>query len=186
MDNTEERYKQIAGTLDYGLRSPKAFLRLMWVLIAFGWFCLAIFTVATIVAKEPLLLLAVTLFPLFFWSLGGYFLVRESKHNQIIKLWCEDAVEHIAYTEKVMCMSEVNYNILKVKVNYKNEKHVYFSNSQEKSPFNSFFLKWRSYHGKMVADYGGGKVKILYSPKYDKVMFLKGEYPKIDETAEIE
>lgn len=199
----ENNHKQIAGTLDYGLRNPKAFLRLMWVLIGIGWFCLIIFTVATIVAKEPLLLLAVVLFPLFFWFFGGYFLIRERQHNNLIKLWSEDAVELVAYIEKVYCESarmrtyngtaaillNPKYNqpyILKVKVKYRNQKHTYFSMQKQKSPFDSFFLKGCSYHGKMVAEYGDGKVKILYSPKYDKVMFLQGEKPKIDETAEIE
>ena len=196
-------FNQISGTLDYGLRNPKSFLRFMWVLIGFGCFCFIIFVVATIVAREPLLLLAVVLFPLFFGGFGGYFLIREHKHNSVIRLWCEDAIVHVAYIEKVYCESaqmrhyngtagillNPKYNqpyILKVKIKYKDEKHTYFSMQKQKSPFDSFFLKGCSYHGKMVADYGGGKVKILYSPKYDKVMFLKGEKPKIDETAEIE
>ena len=186
MDNKEETYKQIAGTLDYGLLCSKAFIIFMWALIGFGCLCLIVFAVATFVAEEPLLVLAVTLCPLFFCSIGGYFLIRESRHCAVIKLWCEDAVEHVAYTEKVLCMSPEWSYILKVKVNYKNEKYVYFSNSQEKSPFDSFFLKGRIYHGKMVAKYGDGKVKILYSPKYEKIMFLKSEQPKTDETAEIE
>lgn len=202
MDSADEKYEQIAGTLDYGLRSPKAFLNFMWALIALGVISSIIFLAGTIAAKEPLLILAVVLSPLFFCSVGGYFLVRERNHNKVIELWCEDAVELVAYTDKVYCENarmpyytkgavflNPKYNqpyILNVKVKYKNEKHSYFSMSKEKRIFDSFFLKHCTYHGKMVAEYGGGKIKILYSPKYDKIMFLKGEYPKIDETAEIE
>lgn len=193
MEMNENSYTQISGTLDYGLLNSKAFIRLMWALIVIGIVGCLIFTVGAIAAKEPLLIIAVILCPLLYCSLGGYFLIREREHIKLIELWCEDAVEHVAYTEKVYCVNDqILYTknnqpyILKVKVNYKNQKHTYFSLSNEKSAFDSFFLKNCSYHGKMVAKYGGGKVKILYSPKYNKVMFLKGEKPKIDETAEIE
>ncbi|MCH5151277.1 MAG: hypothetical protein J1F65_01310 [Clostridiales bacterium] len=203
MENKEYTYKRIAGTLDYGLRNPPVFIRYMWAFVGLGVFCLVIFTVATIVAREPLLLLAVTLFPLFFCSFGGYFIIRERCHNNVIKLLCQDAVEIVAYTEKVYCESarmrtyngaafillNPKYNqpyILKVKVKYRTEKHIYFSNAKENSPFDSLFLKGCSYHGKMVEDYGDGKVKILYSPKYDKVMFLKDEKVKKIVSEEIE
>ena len=202
MEKKGNTNKIIAGTLDYGLRNPNWVNIMLWVLVAFGWICLIIFTVATIVANELLLLLAATLFPLFFWSLGGYFLVRERRHNDLIKLWREDSVELVAYTERVYCESammrtygrggillESKNNqpyILKVKVKYANQKHTYFSLTREKSSFDTFFLKSYSYHGKMVSEYGGGKVKILYSPRYGKVMFLSDEKPKVDEAAEIE
>lgn len=189
----ENTYTQISGTLDYGLLNSKSFIRLMWALIVIGIVGCLIFTIGAIAAKEPLLIIAVILCPLFYCSFGGYFLIREREHIKLIELWCQDAVEHVAYTEKVYCENaQILYTknnqpyILKVRVNYKNQKQTYFSMSKENSPFNSFFLKSCSYHGKMVDEYGGGEVKILYSPKYNKVMFLKGEKPKIDETAEIE
>lgn len=202
MEIKENNCKRVSGTLDYGMRLTLAFTRFMWTLIVLGVVCFIVGVIAIFTENEPLFILFATLPTLVFWCFGGYYIIRERRHADVIKLWCEDAVELDAFTEKVCCeaarkrsygksliLLNPKYNqpyILKVKIKYKNIKHTYFSLSRDKSPFDSFFLRYWTYHGKMVAEYGGGKVKILYSPKYDKVMFLIDAKPKIDDTKEIE
>ena len=209
-------YKQISGTLDYGLKMPTAMIIYWWVNVLIGVGSAVAFTVATVLEHEPLLIIAAVLFPVFFLVISGYVLIRERKHRQIIELWCEDAVELTVSTSRIYCDEAqkflLHYDtddhssergsaylqlfnnrykyyplfLLKVNVNYKGEQHTFYSLKRPKSQFDSFFLRSYAFHSEMVQKYGAGRADVLYSPKYNKVMFLKGKLSRPNLSNEVE
>lgn len=101
---------------------------------------------------------------------------KQNKQSKEVKLWLQDAVEINAVTSQagenksVAMLTPITLYKLQVDFDYNGRHYTYFSKNEYKIKFDSpptgFHKIWERYINK--------NVKIMYSPKYDEVMLVRG------------
>lgn len=102
-------------------------------------------------------------------------LIMKNKLKKRIFLWLDDAIELDAKTVELDSRyTRLLFKETKLKVEFKfDRQHIVLTSEQPDKPCSLF--NYRGYR-RDLTKYANKKVKILYSPKYDEVLFLKMKY----------
>lgn len=134
-------------------------------------------------------IIAAVLVPLLGVIFFGYVLMRERVHRRHIKLWCADAVEKKAIgtieyypmpNSGLFHYRENHYRLI-VEFSYKGHPKKFYSRDVGKGNFDTFFCNKKiiCLHRRILNNYEGD-IKILYSPKYNKVLLVRREMPEFE------
>ena len=171
--------KYTINQIDASLRDGVVFKTWMWVVMYLAliyFFMLFINVCAIFLFKyEPEDVLGLVLSSLFCLGIDSYFafwIIKKHRLNKKISIWLDDAVE--LYTQTYTISKKGLFSqIYKLKVQFKYNKKRYtlYSGDPEK---NYYVFKNHGYF-KILSKYADKRVKILYSPTYNEVLFLKIE-----------
>ncbi|MBQ4049755.1 MAG: hypothetical protein IJD07_03775 [Clostridia bacterium] len=176
--------KGIYKNIDVSLKEGKVFKRQDWIITyslfvsclmlpicGVVCFLLSIYGIENF-ANEDLFVLTCSSIIMLFLVVGIVFvLVQKGRLRKKIYLCFDDAVELYA---KTVAIDRIYYPIrpatkLMVTFYYNKRRHTLYSGDPNK---NYYIIKNNGYY-KILERYADKKVKILYSPKYDEVFFLK-------------
>lgn len=173
-------YNNIGASLHYGM----VFKRGMWIFtysllavclaIGFGGVSLLITSIGTEMLYSDIYgYLCQIIFGLLIAAGVVFVIIKKQRLKKKIYLWLDDAIERYAKTFTIdktcdLIRSAVK---LKVKISYKKEEYILYSGRSSKiSP-----ILAKGYY-KVLSKYADKTIKVLYSPKYNEVLFLKNVY----------
>lgn len=155
-------YKKIKATLSQGTIFHKIYI-FVYIWIALCSTCFFVICIMAIIDFESIFESIDNLFPGLFFLLvpaimSCLMLIKPYKLRKEIYLYLDDAVPLYAKIKEVGRSSASWFTTVKIRVefSYKKEKHVKYSE------YSAAFLK-----------YANKTVDILYSPKYDEILFLE-------------
>lgn len=130
-------------------------------------------------------------------TLGLFPLLRDIIYNKKIALWLADAVEVTVYTKAkkidrnlyaysfvglFVGASSLGEYLLVSEFSYQHKHHTIYSLDKARMARHGLLSLGSVEHVKMVNEYANCRFKALYSPNYDRLMFVKGEIPVTDST----
>lgn len=167
------KYKDVVATLDYGMRLSKFLLILLWVGLICSIILIPNLIVLYFVEKEIFLIYLMVILPLLVGIVSILSLHHDKLHTKNIGIWLIGSVILTAETQIVYEKTAFrSYRKLQVTFEYNNEIKQLTSRRKVKDQFDSLLCNPKNalQYDTMVSRWGKRKIKILYSPKYDKVM----------------
>lgn len=177
--------KAIYENIDASLTHGKVFHKTEWII---SYVVLSFFLIPLLIINIMFLLSRWDVFPkeidvvMYFWFMLFFsiiviiliiYITKKRRLTKKVLLWLEDVVRSRARTT-IIGGSAVKIGSfatkLQVKFKYNEKKYVLYSGDPTK---NYFIIKNHGYYAGLYR-YGNCEVEILYSPKYNEVLFIKG------------
>lgn len=158
---------RIVATLKYGKIFRKGLI-FLWIMLLFGLFFFTFsFTFLFGEDKSIIGFIGANLCFCIFSGSALYLLIKNDINVKSCKKWLNDAVELYAKSNGIkkthFAFTDIGMIKLKVSFEYNGNKIEKYSGSKQNNGFDRVF-----------SNYSDKQIKIMYSPKYDEVMILKG------------
>lgn len=165
--------KRIIGTLEFGMLLPRTIEFLSYFSLIGFVLILVLDIVVTIlhfsavyIALIPILLIGLALF--------AWIISCQVRHKRFIAKWSEDVVEVEASLREIVQFNisdsrDRNNVAFQIRFTYKDKSVVLSTDTDEKQCSSKGMLKMYKPLRSIVSD----KLQVLYSPKYNKVIFYK-------------
>lgn len=171
------------SNIDVSLSRGKLFVKTDYILLSVCLFIFCLMPLLTVVFffipeiewdRELIVVLIITnLLSFACMSIPIFLFAKDKKTKSKVRIWLEDAIELKAFVnyvdEKIALLQPA---ATKIQVNLiLDGKHFYKESSVKHSG-------WQPGYDKFFTKYVNKEVKIMYSPKYDEVMIIKGSAAK--------
>ena len=164
----EKNIPQIVATLRYGRYLSGRLLGLCYFLFTVSAVGLLLTLTISILMQVGVIesdIASITIFACVFLcgiAYGGYLSFNRLQQGKQISLWLQDAVPLVAESKRVDCFKGKGRSAgIQIEIVFQHQ--------------GGWVVRKSNGLDKIYHDYVNREIKILYSPKYDQVMFLKNE-----------